>query len=344
MSRRKRIDRKNQHASVEEQNSEGDLQQALEQAVTQHGEGNLVEAETAYLHILNTIPEHPIALHYLGVLMFQRDEHSDAKQMIEQALSIAPDYADAHHNLGKVLHELGNFNGASESYALALEYDPESAETHNFLGLTYEAMGALEQAIKSFEAALTLQPDYLDALNNLGNSLRILKRSKEAIDVFQKAIDIVKPKIQRILLECNDKVAGLIQPSVDEIVGLCIDADLAYKRNIMGESQDSESAQKATLFVDELQRFWDINLTNVFRRDKDIRVADSVLHIFRIKDNIENFNKKALYILIREMTGSNTQHITRIINVMKKYNKRLQHEFDKYGMVDVSHTGSLVND
>ena len=73
---------------------------------------------------------------------------------------------------------------------------------------------------------------------------------------------------------------------------------LDYKRNIMGESQDSESAQKATLFVDELQRFWDINLTNVFRRDKDIRVADSVLHIFRIKENIENFNKKALYILI----------------------------------------------
>ena len=34
---------------------------------------------------------------------------------------------------------------------------------------------------------------------------------------------------------------------------------LDYKRNIMGESQDSESAQKATLFVDELQRFWDTN-------------------------------------------------------------------------------------
>ena len=119
---------------------------------------------------------------------------------------------------------------------------------------------------------------------------------------------------------------------------------LDWKRNIMGESTTSENAEKSVLFVKELQRFWDANLTNIFRRDKDIRVADSVLHIFRIKDNIENFNKKALYILIREMTGSNTQHITRIINVMKKYNKRLQHEFDKYGMVDVSHTGSLVND
>ena len=119
---------------------------------------------------------------------------------------------------------------------------------------------------------------------------------------------------------------------------------LDYKRNLTGENSIRDSSERSVLFVDELQRFWDTNLTNIFRRDKDIRVADAVLHIFRIKENIENFNKKALYILIREMTGSNTQHITRIINVMKKYNKRLQHEFEKHGMVDVSHTGSLINE
>ena len=119
---------------------------------------------------------------------------------------------------------------------------------------------------------------------------------------------------------------------------------LDYKRNLMGENTMSETAEKSVLFVGELHRFWDANLSNIFRRDKDIRVADSVLHIFRIKENIENFNKKALYILIREMTGSNTQHITRIINVMKKYNKRLITEFDKEGMVDVSYTGSLVRE
>ena len=117
---------------------------------------------------------------------------------------------------------------------------------------------------------------------------------------------------------------------------------LDYKRNLMGENTMSEAAEKSVLFVDELHRFWDANLSNIFRRDKDIRVADSVLHLFRIKQNIENFNKKALYILIREMTGSNTQHITRIINVMKKYNNRLYTEFEKEGVVDISYTGSLV--
>ncbi len=119
---------------------------------------------------------------------------------------------------------------------------------------------------------------------------------------------------------------------------------LDYKRNVQNENKMESKAETAELFINELHRFWDKNLTNVFRRDKDIRVADSVLHIFRIKENIENFNKKALYILIREMTGSNTQHITRIINVMKKFNKRLQHEFDTYGMVDVNHTGSLLRE
>ena len=117
-----------------------------------------------------------------------------------------------------------------------------------------------------------------------------------------------------------------------------------YRRNIISEITDKEKSEVNNMFTDELVRYWEHNLTNIFKRDKDIRVADSVLHLFRIKQNIENFNKKALYILIREMTGSNTQHITRVINVMKKYNKRLQHEFEKEGVVDLSYTGSLIRE
>ncbi len=117
---------------------------------------------------------------------------------------------------------------------------------------------------------------------------------------------------------------------------------LDYKRNTQSEKTVEEASEGAAMFVDELQRFWEINLPIVFTRQKDIRVADAVLHIFRMKEDIENFNKKALYILIREMTSSNTQHITRIINVMKKYNERLRYEFGKYGTVDASDSGSLI--
>tara|TARA_R110000851_G_scaffold202155_1_gene353938 strand:+ start:917 stop:1633 length:717 start_codon:yes stop_codon:yes gene_type:complete len=117
---------------------------------------------------------------------------------------------------------------------------------------------------------------------------------------------------------------------------------LDYKRNAQAEKETADRIDGSSIFVDELQRFWETNLTIIFSRQKDIRVADAVLHMFRMKSDIENFNKKALYILIREMTSSNTQHITRIINVMKKYNERLRYEFGKYGMVDASDSGSLI--
>jgi len=41
------------------------------------------------------------------------------------------------------------------------------------------------------------------------------------------------------------------------------------------------------------------------------------LELFRTRDNIENFNKKALYILIRERTGLKTQIITKTVNNIK---------------------------
>ena len=53
-------------------------------------------------------------------------------------------------------------------------------------------------------------------------------------------------------------------------------------------------------------------------------IADSVVELFRRKDHIENFNKKALYVLVREMTGYNTQHITKVINILKKYYKDIK--------------------
>ena len=117
---------------------------------------------------------------------------------------------------------------------------------------------------------------------------------------------------------------------------------LDYSNNI----KEAESSRQSTDFHKEyvvaMLDYWENNLSNIFRRQKDILVADAVLEIFRRRENIENFNKKALYILIREMTGSKTQHITRIVNMMKKYNYQLLSEFRNSGQIDTSNTGSFL--
>jgi len=118
-------------------------------------------------------------------------------------------------------------------------------------------------------------------------------------------------------------------------------ASLDFKRNVYSDDLQNEVNDFNQEFVNQMLDYWDNNLTNIFRRQKDILVADAVLELFRRRMNIENFNKKALYIMIREMTGSNTQHITRVINQMKKYYFNMLEEFSGTGNIDTSNTGSI---
>ena len=117
---------------------------------------------------------------------------------------------------------------------------------------------------------------------------------------------------------------------------------LDYGSNIRASQDLREVASFNREYVDQMLDYWEENLPNIFRRQKDILVADAVLEMFRRRENVENFNKKALYILIREMTGSKTQHITRIVNVMKKYNTNLMSEFRNTGQIDTANTGSFL--
>tara|TARA_B100001094_G_scaffold195992_1_gene189935 strand:- start:197 stop:898 length:702 start_codon:yes stop_codon:yes gene_type:complete len=56
------------------------------------------------------------------------------------------------------------------------------------------------------------------------------------------------------------------------------------------------------------------NLETLFPKKHDAQVADAILELFRKRENIDVFNKKALYIYIREMVDVKTPKITKIAN------------------------------
>jgi len=116
---------------------------------------------------------------------------------------------------------------------------------------------------------------------------------------------------------------------------------LDFQRNIGSETTRLEENEYYNDFVEQMVDFWDNNLNSFFKRKKDLNVAYSVLELFKRRNTLENFNKKALYILIREMTGSNTQHITRVVNQMKQQYLLLNTEYLKEGAIDTSNTGSI---
>jgi hypothetical protein len=117
---------------------------------------------------------------------------------------------------------------------------------------------------------------------------------------------------------------------------------LDYKRNVMSEVKGEQVKDYYEVFFEEMLNYWENNLMELFKRKKDLNVADSVIYLFKHRQNIENFNKKALYILIRERTGSNTQHITRVINQMKKQYIKMQKMFQTSGSVQNMNTGSYM--
>jgi hypothetical protein len=116
-----------------------------------------------------------------------------------------------------------------------------------------------------------------------------------------------------------------------------------YKRDPISEAnlKDIVSAKKE--YMDMFVEYWNNNLTTVFKRKQDIDVVNAVIYLIEHRENIENFNKKALYIMIREMTGSNTQHITRCVNVMKKHHINLQRNYLTTGSIETKWTGSWEN-
>ena len=65
-------------------------------------------------------------------------------------------------------------------------------------------------------------------------------------------------------------------------------------------------------FMDLYVEYCSNNIFNLFPKDKDAQIADAILEIFRKRENIDVFNKKALYIYIREIIDVKTPHITRV--------------------------------
>ena len=89
------------------------------------------------------------------------------------------------------------------------------------------------------------------------------------------------------------------------------------------EQENNEMKQFKNLML----KYWDVNLTKVFAKKRDIQIADAVLELFRRADYIENFNKKHLYLLIREMTDCKTHYITKVVNTMKQHQKKMLNSF-----------------
>lgn len=186
-----------------------DIQAAFSAALRLHAAGRLAEAEDGYRRVLAAAPEHPDALHMLGVIAYQEKRMDSAVDLIEKALALKPDYPEALYNLGNALRESGRAEEAVARYLKAVALKPDYADAHNNLGISLRAVGRVEEAIASFRAAIAGAPQLMEAHLNLGEALLELNRFDEAMECFETVLAAWPGNVKALfdLGKCLDGVA-----------------------------------------------------------------------------------------------------------------------------------------
>jgi tetratricopeptide (TPR) repeat protein len=164
------------------------LDQAIEQAVALHRQGDLARAEKIYARILKARRDHFDALHLLGLLKHQSGKAGEAYRLITAALAVNPRSADARTNLGLVLHALKRDADALASFDQALALDSDHVEALNNRGTALLALARPAEALAAFDRLLGLAPRHIEAQVNRANALLDLGRVEEAIAGYDRVL------------------------------------------------------------------------------------------------------------------------------------------------------------
>ena len=99
------------------------------------------------------------------------------------------------------------------------------------------------------------------------------------------------------------------------------------------KSSDKFDESDFKTLTNEIVYYFDTNLNSIFKKERDLKIGYAIVDLMKQRDDIENFNKKALYILIREMTDVKTSDITKVVNIFKTHYFRLIKEYNHSGYI-----------
>jgi len=99
--------------------------------------------------------------------------------------------------------------------------------------------------------------------------------------------------------------------------------------------EESPYNERLSMFIDEYVEHCTKYIYDLFPKEYDAQIADAILELFRKREFLDVFNKKALYIYIREIIDAKTPKITKIANQLydifkKGYVFYLEHGYTKF--------------
>lgn len=193
------------------------IQEEFGLAAQHRAAGRRSEAEVIYRRILAGHPNHPDALHNLGVLALDARDYAAALGLIGRAVELRPEEANFHCNFGIALRAVGRIEEAVGAYRRAVSLNANDPSIWLNLGNALSQIDQFPQAIEAYRSAIQLNPEYCDAPLNLGNTFHQMGEFDQALASYRRAIAL-KPDLAAahyglatILLLRGDFAAGWLE-------------------------------------------------------------------------------------------------------------------------------------
>lgn len=165
-----------------------DLDARLAEGVKAHQSGDGETAFAAYTGILEENPQHADALHFLGMLVFDKDKPEDAIGLIRQSLAIEGRNASAHNNLANIFSVTGRSEEALSEYMLAAEFNPDLDEVWKNIGVLAASVAEPGDLLPTFLELTRRHDGRGEPWRLYGQVLMRDGRKEEAADAFDKAL------------------------------------------------------------------------------------------------------------------------------------------------------------
>ena len=204
--------------------------------------GDMRKASEICERLLDTHPNHPAALHVMGMAAMKTTRFLDAVDLFRRA--VAGDVRNPRFrlNLGSALAALGRFEEAAACFREAISLKPGYVRAYGHLGKALQALGRADEAVGFMWQAVKLSPKDSSMHYDLGCALGDSGKSHEALHCYLHALSI-KPDFAK----CRRKlVAALTGASFSSAtVALLREIEVCLSVNDV----DKQTLVKATLSI-----------------------------------------------------------------------------------------------
>lgn len=131
-------------------NGAAEVSELLHQGHAAFQQGNLPEAQSKYVAVVQRQPNHPVANHRLGVIADRQQDYFTAQRYYFTALNASPNDPNLLNDIGYSFLLQGRYPEAENYLQTALQKNPKQSNAINNLGLLYAKQGQPDRALAMF--------------------------------------------------------------------------------------------------------------------------------------------------------------------------------------------------